>query len=95
MRLRTMLTLTTGAAAGAGAMYLLDPDQGPQRRSHARRHAVQQARTRGAQLATDAGRRAVELAGAAAAGYQQARAEAATPDATDATPPARGLRSVG
>lgn len=76
MRVRTILTLTTGAAAGAGAMYLLDPDHGPQRRRQARRGAVRQARTRAAGLARDSRRHAAELAGAAVAGYRQAREEA-------------------
>ena len=73
MRLRTVMALTAGAAAGAGATYLFDPDLGPQRRRHARRNALRQGRV----VALHALRRATqEVASAASAGvvgYQQAR----------------------
>ncbi len=76
MRVRTLLTLTTGAAAGAGAMYLLDPEHGADRRRQARRSALRQARSRAVGLAGDSRRHVAELAGAAVAGYRQTREEA-------------------
>ena len=75
MRIRTVLTLTTGAAVGAGAMYLLDPEHGEERRRQARRTALQQARSGAATALVEGRRRAEEVAAAAWAGYHQARAE--------------------
>jgi hypothetical protein len=80
VRIRTLLTLATGASAGAGAMYLLDPDHGEGRRRHARRQAIRSARSGAVSAAADARRRAEELAVAAVAGYHQARADAAAGD---------------
>lgn len=73
MRIRTLLTLTTGAAFGAGAMYLLDPEHGPQRRQVARRQAMAWARENAVHSAGDVRRRAEEVAVAALAGYREAR----------------------
>lgn len=73
MRIRTLLTLTTGAALGAGAMYLLDPEHGPQRRQVARRQAMAWARENAVHSAGDVRRRAEEMAVAAVAGYREAR----------------------
>lgn len=76
MRIRTLLTLTAGAAAGAGAMYLFDPEHGPARRREARRTALRQARE-GALSAVQEGRRqAAAMTAAAVAGYHEARAAA-------------------
>lgn len=74
MRIRTLLTLSTGAAIGAGTMYLLDPEHGPKRRREARASAMAQAREGTVRAALDAKRRAEELAVAAVAGYHEARA---------------------
>ncbi len=73
MRIRTLLTLSTGAAIGAGSMYLLDPEHGPQRRREARAYALAQAREGSVRAALDAKRRAEGLAVAAVAGYHEAR----------------------
>jgi hypothetical protein len=73
VRVRSLLSLSTGAALGAGAMYLLDPDHGPTRRREARRTALREAR-RGAVTATvRAARQAEEVASAAITGYVEAR----------------------
>ena len=77
MRIRTFLTFSVGAACGAGAMYLLDPYSGEQRRRELRRDAYQQAK-QGAITATRAGAELTRDLGAAAVeGYQEARADAA------------------
>jgi hypothetical protein len=81
VRVRTMLTLSTGAALGAGAMYLLDPEHGPDRRREARRTAARSAREGAVRAAADARQRAEALTVAAVAGYRQARTEQ---DVTDA-----------
>jgi hypothetical protein len=77
LRVRTVLTWATGAAMGAAAMYLMDPEHGPARRADARREALRQARS-GAVVATqEARRRAEEMAVAALAGYRDAREQTA------------------
>lgn len=76
MRVRTLLALTTGAALGAGSMYLLDPEHGEARRREARREAAHQLRDGAARAAVEAKRRAEEVVVAAVAGYQQARERA-------------------
>lgn len=86
MRLRTWLTLTTGAAAGAGAMYLLDPEHGVERRRHARQHALRQAQQQAVRLAAEGRRQAGELAGAARAGFEQGRRGAGEAVANDEPP---------
>jgi hypothetical protein len=71
MRVRTLVTLATGAAAGAGAMYLLDPEHGPARRREVRRSALRRARS-GATSALHEGKRQLqEIVQAAAEGYQE------------------------
>lgn len=78
MRLRTVVTMSVGATVGAGAMYLLDPDHGLRRRRDARRRALRVAQSGAMRTLTDLRGRAVELAVAAAAGYQQARTTGTT-----------------
>jgi hypothetical protein len=75
VRVRTLAALTTGAALGAGSMYLMDPEHGELRRREARREAARQVRDGTVRAALDAKRRAEEVALAAVSGYQQARAE--------------------
>ncbi|MEX1164098.1 MAG: hypothetical protein WEB03_11015 [Nitriliruptor sp.] len=73
MRVRSLVTLGTGAALGAGVMYLLDPDHGPERRREARRSALREARRGAVRVAVRAAERAEEVATAAVAGYVEAR----------------------
>ena len=73
MRVRTLMTFATGAAAGAGAVYLLDPEHGPARRREVRRSALRQAREAATSALQEGRRQAREMAIAAAAGYQEAR----------------------
>jgi hypothetical protein len=73
VRVRTLLTLSTGAALGAGVMYLLDPEHGPDRRREARREAARRGRASAAGAVTDARRRVGDLTLAAMAGYEEAR----------------------
>lgn len=80
MRVRTLVTLATGAAAGAGAMYLLDPEHGPARRREVRRSALRQAREAAASALQEGRRQAREMAIAAAAGYQEAREAQVVPE---------------
>lgn len=93
MRLRTLMTLATGAAAGAGAMYLLDPEHGPTRRREVRRSALRQAREAAATALREGQRQAREMAAAAAAGYDEARVAArepaSAPPRPGAAPPPR------
>jgi hypothetical protein len=76
MRLRTLFSFVSGAAVGAGWMYLADPDHGPARRREMRRSALRQARHGIVVLAGEARRRAEGYARAAVTGYQQGRGEA-------------------
>lgn len=73
MRIRTLLTFGSGAAVGAGAMYLLDPVHGEARRREARKLAAAQARQGALAAANEARRRAEEVAAAAVAGFREAR----------------------
>ena len=73
VRIRTLLTLSTGAVIGAGTMYLLDPEHGPQRRRDARAYLLAQAREGTVRAVVDAKQRAEDLAVAAVAGYHEAR----------------------
>jgi hypothetical protein len=73
VRIRSLVTLGTGAALGAGVMYLLDPDHGEVRRREARRTALREARRGAVRAARRALERADEVASAAATGYVDAR----------------------
>ena len=79
MRVRTVVAMATGAALGAGWMYLLDPDHGEQRRREARRQAARQVRDGTISVALDAKRRAEDVALAAVSGFHEARAGAGRP----------------
>ncbi len=79
VRVRSLLSLSTGAMVGAGAMYLLDPEHGVERRKRARRRAVRTARAGAVHAGVDVARRAEALAVAAVAGYRQARVEPPAP----------------
>ncbi len=68
-----MMTFASGAAAGAGAMYLLDPEHGPERRRDAQRSALRRARSGASGLVVDVRRRAVEVIRAAVGGYEHGR----------------------
>jgi hypothetical protein len=84
VRVRSLLSLTTGAALGAGAMYLLDPDHGPTRRQEARRSAYREGRRVAADAAARGVRELGSMAEAAVYGFSAARHESA---------PAAGPRS--
>jgi hypothetical protein len=73
MRVRTLMTLVTGAAAGAGAMYLLDPEHGPHRRREARHTALRTARQGATSALLEGRRRLKDVAVAATTGYHEAR----------------------
>ena len=75
MRVRTAVTFAAGAAAGAGAMYLLDPLAGEARRREFRRDAFRRAKQGAVVVAKGGADLTKELAQAAAQGYQQARAD--------------------
>jgi hypothetical protein len=79
VRVRSLITLSTGAALGAGAMYLFDPDHGPDRRREARRTAFREARRGAVRAARSAAQRADEVANAAATGYVEAQRARRTP----------------
>lgn len=81
MRVRSLLAMSTGAALGAGAMYLFDPEVGEDRRRDARRHALRELGRHGADLATRGVQRAGTVVEAAVYGYH---AERRTPPAHDA-----------
>jgi gas vesicle protein len=85
VRIRTLFTFGTGAAVGASAMYLLDPEHGLERRRQARRTAAAQAREGAVRAAAEARRRAEEVAVSAVAGFQEAR----TDGGQDASPAER------
>ena len=89
MRVRSMLTLSTGAALGAGVMYLLDPEHGAARRRDARRQLLRQARQGAGRAVVDARRRAAELSAAAITGYHQSRMETAPHPAPPPVPSGR------
>jgi gas vesicle protein len=68
MRVRTILTWCTGAAMGAAGAWLLDPEQGPERRRTALMDGFRRGRDvdwvglaqRSGAVATELGRRAAE-----------------------------------
>lgn len=62
MRLRTMIATVLGASAGAGAMYLLDPEHGRVRRRELARTAVTRGREEVATATRGVGARASERA---------------------------------
>jgi hypothetical protein len=76
MRIRSFLSFSAGAAVGAGAMYLMDPEQGPARRREARRDALRGARRGATACLANAARYAGEVARSAAQGYRQSQFEA-------------------
>lgn len=94
MRVRTVLTLSTGAAIGAGAMYLLDPDHGTLRRRETRRRALRSTWSGVLRVLAQARRRAEELATATVAGYHEARAEATSPNAPSSDPASGTVTSL-
>jgi gas vesicle protein len=73
VRIRTLFTFGAGAAVGASAMYLLDPEHGVERRREARRTAAAQAREGTVRAVSEARRRAEEVTVSAVAGFQEAR----------------------
>jgi hypothetical protein len=73
VRVRSLVSLGTGAAVGAGAMYLLDPDHGPVRRREARRTAFREARRGAVRATVRAAKQAEQVASAAIDGYVDAR----------------------
>jgi hypothetical protein len=77
VRVRTVLTFAAGAAAGAGATYLLDPDAGELRRRQLRRDALHQAKDAGITLAKGGATLTADLSRAAVEGYREARLDAA------------------
>lgn len=77
MRVRTVLTFAAGAAAGAGATYLLDPDAGSLRRREVRRDALRQARDGALAVGRAGAAVTADVTQAAVEGYRQARVDAA------------------
>jgi len=75
VRIRTVFSFTVGAATGAGAMYLFDPDHGEERRREVRRDAAKRARHGAARAATEARLLARDVAGSAIEGFKEARAD--------------------
>lgn len=89
MRVRTLLTFAAGAAAGAGATYLLDPEAGALRRREVRRDALRQAREGAAAVGRGGRQLTAEVTQAAVDGYREARQQAgAGADGTTERPPA-------
>ncbi|TVP69719.1 MAG: hypothetical protein EA340_06665 [Nitriliruptor sp.] len=76
MRVRTIVTFAAGTAAGAGVMYLLDPDAGEARRREFRRDALHQAKDGVVAAGKGGAQLASELTQAAVEGYRQGRADA-------------------
>lgn len=77
MRVRAVLTFAAGAAAGAGATYLLDPEAGALRRREARRDALRQARDAAVAIGRGGTALTADVTRAAVDGYRQARLDAA------------------
>lgn len=74
MRIRTWLAMGFGAAMGAGAVYLFDPEHGESRRREARVRARARADRELRDLAADAARQARVVVREARAGFEQSRA---------------------
>lgn len=89
MRIRTIATLGFGAAAGAGAMYLLDPEHGRQRRAQARRDAVARAQEgltdAATRVAVETGPSLRRLADQAKGGFYEALPDIGREQPNDAT----------
>lgn len=77
MRIRTLVAMTLGAVAGAGSMYLLDPEHGDRRRRDAAARALERSRQElddaRQELGGRAARRARLYADRARAGFAEAR----------------------
>lgn len=73
MRIRTLLAFGVGAAVGAGAAYLGDPDHGTQRRDEARSWAVAQGRQGATAAAGRVARAATAYTAAAVEGFREGR----------------------
>ncbi len=73
VRIRTIVTFSTGAALGAGATYLLDPEHGAARRREARRQALRKARSGAVDVLRDGRGRAEALVLSAVSGFEQGR----------------------
>jgi hypothetical protein len=73
VRIRSIVSFSTGAVLGAGAVYLFDPDHGADRRRDARGQAVRRARGGAASAVLDGRRRAEALVLAAVRGFEQGR----------------------
>lgn len=71
MRIRTLLALGVGAALGASATYLMDPDHGPDRRRDARTRAAERGREELATRSTEAVARAKVVAQEAVNGFRE------------------------
>ena len=87
MRVRSLMTFSTGAALGAGWMYLKDPEHGLERRRELRRDALRRARSGAVGAATDLRKRGEEIILAAVSGFEQGRTARPADDPR--------LRSVG
>lgn len=72
MRIRTFLALGVGAAVGASATYLADPDHGGQRRVEARQWALSRSRQQALGTARTAMRAGRSYASAAVQGFREA-----------------------
>lgn len=75
MRARTVVTFAAGASAGAGAVYLLDPEAGEARRRVVRREALRRAKDGVVVVAKAGAELSRELVRSARQGYQQARTD--------------------
>lgn len=76
MRIRTMLAFGLGAAVGAGATYLGDPDHGEGRRVEARRWAVARGREQAVTALSATGRAVRTYALAAIEGFREGAVDA-------------------
>jgi hypothetical protein len=84
VRIRTLLAAAAGATAGAGAMYLLDPEHGRGRRRELARSAATRGRAELSDRSRDLGKRASErarfYADPARAGFAEGTVEADSAD---------------